>query len=101
MLALPRLVLVLLLCLPAVQAAEERPTPARLTRTEVARIANAAAEIRGYKLRDYSPPRVLYEFTKRDRTWSLYYEGRSQKPGDHFWVSVSDETGLAAVQPRK
>jgi hypothetical protein len=95
------LLLVAALAVPDAHAADAPPTPSRLKRTEAVRIADSAAEIRGYRLGDYHRPRVLYEFTRRDRTWSLYYEGRTQKPGDHFWVWVQDENGLATVQPRK
>lgn len=33
------------------------------------------------------------EFTRKDRSWFVSFDGRVAMPGNHFSVSVDDQTG--------
>jgi hypothetical protein len=80
---------------------ETRGTPqgAFLSRDKAVRLADDAALKKGYSLVDFLPPRVFYQFLKKDRTWSIFYEGKVAKPGNHFLVVVDDRTRAAQVLP--
>ena len=73
--------------------------PTRLAEAEVIRIASAAAEKKGFRLKDYKAPRVHYEFTKKDKSWTVFYDGKVSSPGNHFLVWINDQTGAATVMP--
>jgi len=70
-----------------------------MSQAEVVRIAAGAATKYGYRLADYKDPQAHYEFTRKDRTWSVFYEGKVPMPGHHFLVWVNDRTGAARVVP--
>ena len=82
-------------------ATHTKPVGARLTRAEVVRIAAQAAEKHGYRLADYKEPQVHYEFTRKDKTWTVFYDGRVAMPGHHFGVWVGDQTRETQVRPGK
>jgi hypothetical protein len=72
---------------------DTKPEGARLPTAEVTRIANQAAERQGVDLRQYKEPRAHYELTRKDKSWSVFFDGRVARPGNHFSVSVDDQTG--------
>jgi hypothetical protein len=82
-------------------ATHTKPPATRLTQGEVIRIASQAAEKHGYRLADYKEPQVHYEFTRKDKTWTIFYDGRIAMPGHHFGVWVGDQTGETRVIPGK
>jgi len=90
------LVCALLLWGAATLAATHSP---RLTREQVVRIAKRAAKDHGYKLDEYRPRKVHFEFTRNDFTWTLFFEGKVLYPGHHFQVWVHDRTQKAVVMP--
>jgi len=53
----------------------------------------------GIELDRYFPPRAFYEFTARDRTWSVFFVGKSGALGDHYLVVVNDKTSGTEVVP--
>jgi hypothetical protein len=68
-----------------------------LTAAEAIRLANEAAKKEGYKLREYQAPEAHYEFTRKDDTWFISYEGKPDKNGNtalghHFGVRIHDKT---------
>jgi hypothetical protein len=71
----------------------------RLAEREVIQIAEDAARTHGYQLTDYSAPKAHFEFTDKDSTWTVFFEGRVPMPGNHFFVSVRDQTRQATVMP--
>ena|SRR5215831_7961779 len=76
-------------------------TLTRLTEAEVVRIANTAAETKGYRIKDFKAPKLGCKLRNEDLTWTLFYEGKVPAFGDHFWVWVEDQTGVATVVPRQ
>lgn len=68
---------------------------ARLSTAEAIRIARQTAERQGVDLGRYNEPEAHYEFTRKDRSWVVFFEGRVAMPGNHFSVSVDDRTGEA------
>ena len=60
---------------------------------EVIRIAKQAAERQGADLRNYKEPKAHYEFTRKDKSWWVFFDGRVARLGNHFSVSVNDQTG--------
>jgi hypothetical protein len=70
---------------------------ARLSEPEVARIAKEAAEQEGISLSDYHAPTVHFEFVHKDQTWTVFFDGKVAMPGNHFSVSVDDQTGKPQV----
>ena len=73
----------------------------RMAQAEVVRAAGQAGEAAGYRLADYKEPEVHFEFTEKDRTWSVFYEGRVARPGNHFLVVIDDKTAATRVAPGK
>lgn len=74
-------------------APDTKPDGARLSTAEVIRIAKQAAERQGADLRRYKEPEAHYEFTRKDKSWFVSFDGRVAMPGNHFSVSVDDQTG--------
>jgi hypothetical protein len=81
----------------AVQATtpDTKPEGARLSTAEAIRIARQAAERQGVDLGRYREPEAHYDFTRKDRSWFVFFDGRVARPGNHFAVSVDDRTGEA------
>ena len=82
-----------------VTAPDTKPKGARLTTAAAIRIAKAAAEHHGCDLRSYKEPEAHYEFTRKDKSWWVYFEGRVAIPGHFFAVSVDDLTGETQLKP--
>jgi len=82
---------------PTAQTAvpDTKPEGARLSTAEVIRIAKQTAERQGVDLRRYKEPEAHYEFTRKDKSWFVSFDGRVAMPGNHFSVSVDDQTGEA------
>src|SRR5437773_10132051 len=78
---------------------DTKPDGARLSQAQAVRIAAEAATKHGYRLTDYKDPQAHYQFTRKDMTWSVFYDGRVPMPGHHFLVWVDDRTGEARVMP--
>jgi hypothetical protein len=70
-----------------------------LSQAEAIRIAADAAAKDGYRLADYDAPKAHYEFTRKDQTWTIFYEGKVHMPGHHFLVWVDDRSRKARVMP--
>jgi hypothetical protein len=68
-------------------------TGARLRTAEVIRIAKQVAEQKGIDLHRYKEPEAHFEFTREDKSWFVFFNGREAVPGNHFSVSVDDQTG--------
>ena len=68
---------------------------------EAIRIAKQAAERQGSDLRRYKEPEARYEFTRNDKSWWVFFDGRVPMPGNHFAVSVDDQTGDTRFIPGK
>jgi len=78
---------------------EDRPAGARLSTPEVIRIAQQAAERDGRRLSDYKPPEAHYEYTRKDKSWWVFFDGRVPTPGNHFSVTIEDQTGKTHLMP--
>ncbi len=67
---------------------------------DVVRLARRAATDSGYKLADYREPETHFEFVRKDRSWSVFFQMKPPTPpGGHFLVVVDDETGKTRVVP--
>jgi hypothetical protein len=68
----------------------------RLSVDQVVRIANSEAKRRGWDLRKFGRPEPHYNYTQRDDTWAVFYEGKPHngfgEVGNHFTVYVVDKT---------
>ena len=84
---------------PTATIPDTKPDGAHLTQAQAVRIATEAATKHGYRLTDYKNPQAHYEFTRKDGTWSVFYDGRVPMPGNHFLVWVDDRTEEARVMP--
>jgi hypothetical protein len=80
-------------------ASDAKVDGARLSQAQVVRIAAEAATKHGYRLADYKDPEAHYQFTRKDKTWSVFYDGKVPTPGNHFLVVIDDQTGAARVMP--
>jgi hypothetical protein len=78
---------------------EWRPASAHLTLGQVARIAEATALKQGVSLANFLAPRFHYAADTKRPVWTAFYEGKSGRPGDHFFVSVDDRTGSGTFMP--
>jgi hypothetical protein len=45
-----------------------------MSQSEVIQVANAAAAAEGFRLSEYGVPQAQFEFSDRDRTWSVMYD---------------------------
>ena len=73
--------------------------PVRVTTAEAIRIAQQAVERDGRRLRDYKPPEAHFEYTREDKSWFVFFDGRVPMPGNHFSVSIDDRTGNTELMP--
>jgi hypothetical protein len=76
-----------------------RGDSARLSQTQVISIAKQAAEAEGRRLADYKEPEAHYEFTEKDKSWSVFFDGKVPMPGNHFLVYVDDQTQKTKLMP--
>ena len=76
-------------------APEAKAGGARLSAADAIRIAKQEAEHQGVDLGRYKEPEAHYEFTRKDRSWFVFFDGRVPMPGNHFSVYVDDRTGAA------
>lgn len=73
---------------------------ARMSQSDVVRIAGRAATAAGYKLADYQEPEAHFEFVRKDGSWTVFYVMKPPTlPGGHFQVWVDDKTGKTQVMP--
>jgi hypothetical protein len=73
-------------------------TDSQLTRDEAIRIAEATARSEGFDIQKYNVTGCHYEFTRKDRTWTVFFELKPPTPpGGHFMVSVHDQTKKATL----
>jgi hypothetical protein len=78
-------------------APDTRRDGARLSQSEVIRIATQVAEREGFRIADYKQPEAHYEFTRKDKSWIVFFDGRVAMPGHHFGVSIDDQTGETRI----
>src|SRR6185369_15460793 len=68
----------------------------KLSNKEVVAIAKAKAQKSGYDLKKYDLKTFQFEFAKKDKTWNVFFEGKSPtRPGYHFFVLINDDTKKA------
>ena len=73
---------------------------ANLTKAEVVQIAEATAKSGGYDVSKYNMTGCHYEFTRKDRSWTVFYALKPPTPvGAHFLVWVDDQTKKATLAP--
>ena len=84
-------------CAHTTPVEELRPPGTRLSSADAIRIARHAAEHEGCRLSDFKPPKAHYEYTQKDRTWTVSFDGKVPVPGNQFWVVVDDQTGQTQV----
>ena len=71
-----------------------------LTKEEVLKLAEEAAKSGGYDINKYNMTGCYYEYTEKDKTWTVFYELKPPTPpGGHFMVSVDDQTKKATLAP--
>ena len=80
-------------------AADLRPHVARLSQAQAINIAKLAAEREGRRLIDYKDPEAHYEFIQKDRSWSIFFDGKVPMFGNHFVVVVDDQTKSTRIMP--
>jgi len=68
-----------------------------LTKSQAVLAASQAGQAAGYSLGDYEDPDVYFELSDKDRTWSVFYQGRVLRPGNFFLVVVDDRTTATRV----
>ena len=79
--------------------ADIQPHVAQLSQEQVINIAKVAAEHEGYRLTDYKDPEAHFEYTRKDKSWVVFFDGKTPRPGNHFSVDVVDQTGYTQVMP--
>jgi len=68
-----------------------------LTKSQAVLAASQAGQAAGYCLADYEDPDAHFELSDKDRTWSVFYQGRVLRPGNFFLVVVDDRTTATRV----
>ena len=70
----------------------------QLTEAEVIRIAEQTAKAEGFDLARYDRTGCHYEYTEKNKTWTVFYQLKPPTPpGGHFLVSVDDRTKKATL----
>jgi|SRR5215831_2955441 len=70
----------------------------KLSQVDVVRLASEAATNAGCQLKDYTQPAAHFEFVRKDKSWSVFFERKSPAPPDaDILVVVDDKTGKAQV----
>ncbi len=89
---------VLTAALGCTEPKQESGSDANLTIAEVLRIATEKARSEGYDVRKYNMTGCHYEYTRKDLTWTIFYELKPPTPpGGHFIVSIDDQTKKATI----
>jgi hypothetical protein len=70
-----------------------------MVQAHVVELANREAVREGRNLAKYEKPRAEYEFTEKNKRWSVFYEGKEKYPGNHFLVWVDDQSGKCQLIP--
>jgi hypothetical protein len=78
-------------------SSDVRPAGAHLSQAQVITIAKNAAEREGIGLTNFADPKAYFEFTKKDKVWSVFFDGKIPMPGNHFLVWVDDQTQQAKI----
>jgi len=78
-------------------ATDTKPVGASLSTAEAIRIAKQAAQRQGVQLHDFKEPKA--QFTSKDHSWWLLFDGQVPMPGNHFVVSIDDPTGNTRFFP--
>lgn len=69
-----------------------------LTEDQVIRIAEETAKAEGYDITKYNMTGCHYEYTKKDRSWTVLFSLKPPTPpGGHFGVWVDDQTKKARL----
>jgi hypothetical protein len=66
--------------------------------SEVIEIAVAAAKKGGWELAKYRQSSICFR-SDRPGQWTVFFEGLERRPGNHFLVSVRDDTGTTKILP--
>jgi hypothetical protein len=74
-------------------------TTTAISRVEAIENANAKAIGSGWKLEEYELSSVNERKYDGRSEWILYYEGKVQYPGNHFFVTVEKHTGETVLYP--
>lgn len=70
----------------------------RLSSEEVVAISKAKAQKSGYDLNKYDMTSCQFEVTRKDKTWTVFFEGKPPtRPGYHFLVWIGDLTKKAEL----
>ncbi len=79
---------------------QENQPKTNLAKAEVLRIAEATAKSEGYDVDKYDMTGCHYEYTDKDKTWTVFYRLKPPTPpGGHFMVWIDDQTKKATVAP--
>lgn len=83
------------------RSADSRPSqePHPMQRQEIVRLAKDAATQAGYEVEDYREPDVRFEVTRKDGSWTVFFERKPPTPpGGHFqvWVEKTGKTRVMA-----
>ena len=78
---------------------ETEPHIARLSTAEAIHIAKQAAERAGSTLSRYKEPEAYFEFSRKNRHWFIFFDGKEAIPGNHFGVDIDDQTGATWIMP--
>lgn len=62
-------------------------------KNSIINLANQKATQEGFDLTKYDTPHAEYDSTAKEQEWTVFYEGKIKKPGNHFLVWVNDDNG--------
>ncbi len=89
---------ILISALLSVQVWSNTSEAPRLTKDQVLRIAEETAKAEGYDLAKYDMTGCHYEYTAKDRSWTVFFAIKPPTPpGGHFGVIIDDPTGKARL----
>ena len=89
---------VLLAIVGCAKPSQQNQPTTNLAKAHVLQIAEVAAKSEGFDIEKYNMTGCHYEYTDKDKTWTVFYELKPPTPpGGHFLVSVDDQTKTATL----
>ena len=71
----------------------------RLTPKEAIALASKAARKQGINLAQFRQSSICFDASRERGQWTVFFDGRELRPGNHFLVWVQDDSGATQYMP--
>ena len=89
-----------ILATSCISVSDDGRTKPAMSKSQVIELANREARWQDVDLGRFEEPGAEYESLRnKDHMWSVFYDGKTRAPGNHFFVWVDDRTGKCRLVP--